>query len=300
MILDKEVEIVVGSNTINYYKNIGYINIKCGQKLVVKIEDLYKGSIIKINVKCDICDCKKQLPYKKYIMNISRGNDLIYCCSRKCGDIKTKQTKLKKYGDENYNNKKQIKETRLEKYGVPLTSNRKTYRRKHYETNKEKEKIQNEKWKEENKDKIGERVKKYQNKNKDRINEYNRKYTKNRKLKDPLFKLTGNIRTLIYKSFKNNYYTKRSKTHELIGCSFEFLRTHIESLWEPWMSWSNYGSVNGKPPTGKYQCWDIDHIIPLTFAKTEEELLKLFHYINCQPLCSYINRNIKRNKINFK
>ena len=58
------------------------------------------------------------------------------------------------------------------------------------------------------------------------------------------------------------------------------------------MNWNNYGKYNGELDFG----WDIDHRIPLFSAKTEEELLKLFHYSNQQPLCSKFNRDIKRNK----
>jgi len=62
------------------------------------------------------------------------------------------------------------------------------------------------------------------------------------------------------------------------------------------MTWENKGLYNGELSYG----WDIDHIIPLSSASTEEELIKLNHYTNLQPLCSYINRYIKMNIINWK
>ena len=59
------------------------------------------------------------------------------------------------------------------------------------------------------------------------------------------------------------------------------------------MSWENYGKYNGEIDFG----WDIDHIIPLSSAKTEEDIIKLNHYTNLQPLCSFINRTVKRDII---
>jgi hypothetical protein len=50
------------------------------------------------------------------------------------------------------------------------------------------------------------------------------------------------------------------------------------------MTWDNYG-VGG---------WEIDHIIPLASAKTEEEVYKLCHYTNLQPL--WANENFKKGK----
>ena len=52
---------------------------------------------------------------------------------------------------------------------------------------------------------------------------------------------------------------------------------------------------NGKLNHG----WDIDHIIPISSAESEDDIIKLNHYTNLQPLCSYINRVVKRDKINF-
>jgi 5-methylcytosine-specific restriction endonuclease McrA len=72
----------------------------------------------------------------------------------------------------------------------------------------------------------------------------------------------------------------------------------LESKFEPWMNWSNHGNWNGCPQKIN-TAWDIDHIVPISSARNEEEIMKLNHYTNLQPLCSYTNRHIKCNIINF-
>ncbi len=71
------------------------------------------------------------------------------------------------------------------------------------------------------------------------------------------------------------------KFTEIVGCSLEFLKTYIESLWKTGMSWENYG-VNG---------WHIDHIKPCaSFDLTDIEQRKIcFHYTNLQPLWAHEN-----------
>jgi hypothetical protein len=61
------------------------------------------------------------------------------------------------------------------------------------------------------------------------------------------------------------------------------------------MSWENYGKYNGDFNYG----WDIDHKIPLSSVNTEDEIIKLNHYTNLQPLCSYVNRHIKKDSMDF-
>ena len=59
------------------------------------------------------------------------------------------------------------------------------------------------------------------------------------------------------------------------------------------MNWENHGQC-----TDIYnKTWNYDHIIPLCSAKNEEELIKLNHYTNIQPLCSRVNQIDKKDKI---
>jgi hypothetical protein len=110
---------------------------------------------------------------------------------------------------------------------------------------------------------------------------------------DDIFRLSKNIRTLISNTFKIKLYTKKSKTHKILGCSYDEFKIYLESKFEDWMTWENRGLYNGELNYG----WDIDHIIPISSAKTEEDIIKLNHYTNFQPLCSYTNRHIKRNNL---
>ena len=111
-----------------------------------------------------------------------------------------------------------------------------------------------------------------------------------------LTKLKRKIRTGICNLLKSKGFTKNSHTLDILGCSIEELKFHLESKFEPWMNWGNHGLYNG----GFNYGWDIDHIIPVSSGKTEEELLKLNHFTNLQPLCSIINRYIKKDLMDFK
>lgn len=130
--------------------------------------------------------------------------------------------------------------------------------------------------------------------NRDRINELRLK-THNEKMNDPVYKLKHNLRININNSIKRQKYVKNNVTTNILGCNYEEFIRHIEKQFEPWMSWSNYGGKTNE----KNIRWDLDHIIPISSAKTEEEVMKLNHYTNLRPLCSYTNRWIKSNKIEY-
>jgi len=115
MILDKEVEISVSHNMIKRYSDLGYDVIN-GKKLIVKIEHLTKKSHTKINVKCDICDNKKELDFSNYIVVTKNLTELYFC--KKCSRQKAKKTNFEKYGNEIYNNREQAKKTCFKNFGV--------------------------------------------------------------------------------------------------------------------------------------------------------------------------------------
>lgn len=142
-----------------------------------------------------------------------------------------------------------------------------------------------------NKEKINKRKKAYYETNKEKINKQKVQYERERKKIDPLYKLRKNIGTLIRNSINNNGYKKTSSTANILGCSFEEFKQHLESLFEPWMSWDNYGLY--KRDTYNYG-WDIDHIIPSSSGLNEQEITTLNNYTNLKPLCSKINRDVKR------
>ena len=124
----------------------------------------------------------------------------------------------------------------------------------------------------------------YRKTNKDKINEYRRSYSKNRRKNDPLYRLKKNLSTRTSLAFTTKYWTKNSGNIEMLGTDYETAFKHIESQFKEGMTWDNRGE------------WHIDHIIPLSSAKTKEEMEKLCHYTNIQPLWKKENI-LKGNKI---
>ena len=180
----------------------------------------------------------------------------------------------------------------------------KEYKRNHRLKNKEKLKEYAAKYYENNKNSILERVannysndrekkleyqKKYASLNKENISKYKMEYQRGRRKNDPMFKLKYVVGRLIRNSLKCKGLSKNKKSIDILGCDIKFFKEYLEVRFTDDMNWSNYGVV-----------WDIDHIIPLSSAVDEFDIIKLNHYTNLQPLDSYVNRFIKRNKLDFE
>ena len=100
---------------------------------------------------------------------------------------------------------------------------------------------------------------------------------KKRLLTDPVYKMERIYRGRLQKAI--NGWCRSKKTEEILGCSWEYLKQYIESKFQDGMTWGNHG----------YTGWHVDHIIPLASANSLEELEKLCHYTNLQPLWAIDN-----------
>lgn len=122
---------------------------------------------------------------------------------------------------------------------------------------------------------------------------YNKEYYENNKKyfsdyvvynynNDNLYRLSHLTRNRIKQFLKSKNITKNNSTFNIVGCPPIFLKEHLEKQFIDGMSWENHGLYG----------WHIDHIIPLSSAKTEEEIYELCHYTNLQPL--WAEDNLKK------
>lgn len=101
---------------------------------------------------------------------------------------------------------------------------------------------------------------------------------------DPAFRASVNIRNRTSQLLKDSSYGYSTS----IGCSQKELKVHLESQFQPGMTWDNYGNKIGQ--------WNIDHKYPLAVALQEgpESYAKACHYTNLQPMWAI--ENCKKHK----
>lgn len=154
------------------------------------------------------------------------------------------------------------------------------YHIEYYKTKKDIHKKRCAEYYKKHKENILKKVKQYASTHKEKITNN----AKKRWDSDPFYKCKKTIRNMITCVFSKTNYTKRTKTAQIIGCSFEKFKSHIESQFKPGMSWENR------------HLWHIDHIMPVSMAKTYDEVVRLNNYKNLRPLWAHENRS-KSDKI---
>ena len=222
-----------------------------------------------------ICNKCKEMKELCEFGKKTANKDKINAICKKCDNLKSKiyrlnnKEKIKKLNLEYYeNNKEKVKTNSKEYY-----SNNREYiidrNKKYYFDNFEFIKITKKEYQDKNKDRLTKQRKEYSHKNRKQLSQKE----KDRRNSDHLFRTIRYVRNRINQYLKSKNYKKNSKSFELVGCSPEFLKNYISGLFTEGMSWELVG-----------QYIHIDHIIPLSSGKTIDEVKKLCHYTNLQPL----------------
>lgn len=185
-----------------------------------------------------------------------------------------RETLLKNKKEYYQNNKLSILE-KVKEYQIQnrekIKEKNKNYRNKNKFELKEKAKVYNEN----NKEKIKLRSKKYYQNNKEKIHQKQ----KIKRRENHLFRLSNNLRRRINHFIKNN----DKSFEEIIGIDLNKFVVYLETKFTNGMTLDKLGKEI-----------HIDHIIPLSSAKSESELYALCHYTNLQPL--WAEENLKKGK----
>jgi hypothetical protein len=225
----------------------------------------------KICSKCGLEKCIDQF------VKHPKTKDGLQCRCNECRKIDRK-----KYYDTN----KKIINSKYKKYRENNRDKLLEYSRNYYKNNKVKLLENKKEYYKKNSKIIYDKLVIYNKKNIEKVRGYKKHYIKDKKKTSILYRLRILMRDRLNKYFKYLSQNKNNSTFHIIGCDPEFLKEHLEKQFKDGMNWGNHGLFG----------WHIDHIIPLSSAKTEEEIYKLCHYTNLQPLWAKDNLK-KSNKI---
>lgn len=241
--------------------------------------------------------CKEQKPFELFIRSKSTKDGFgIYC--KPCRQIKKKAEYLRnrdKYLARSEKQRKEnpakVSEVKKQCY-LKKPDHYKQMHKKYYDENRDAVLFRAKQYREENKGEIRKRDNAYKARNRlelnrkqleyqkinaEKLNEYRRRYTKQRRSQDRMFAIRLNMRARFKFELAKRGEKQSTKTNKYLGCTWEFLRGYLASKFTDGMSWDNYGD------------WHVDHVIPLASAQTKDELIKLCHYSNLQPLWAFDN-----------
>ena len=131
-------------------------------------------------------------------------------------------------------------------------------------------------WVKNNKERSRQIKKQHYENNKSKYIERSKEWKKEKCNSDPSYKVLLSCRSRLNKIVREQDGSKPDSTLNIIGCSTNDLKLHLEKQFTDGMSWENYG----------FYGWHVDHIRPCcSFDLTDPEQIKeCFHYTNLQPL----------------
>ena len=239
--------------------------------------------------------CNEQKAVDSFRVYNKKGKNFIQSICKTCENERNKiyaqkhKEEIAKYKKEYaIMNAEKIKEYKKTYYKENLEKI-KTKKKEIYEKNKNKILAQNKVYREIHKDKEKENHKKYYENHKNKIIAKTTEYEKERRKQDKIYKFKCQVRHLIGLSFTRKGYIKSKKTEEILGMDLLNFYNYLLRTFK-----NNYGyEWDGMEPV------HIDHIIPLSMAKTEKEVISLCHYTNLQLLKAQDNLQ-KQDKTDYK
>lgn len=201
--------------------------------------------------------------------------------------------KLKRYAEKNPD---KLKESASRRY-QENRDERLEKARQYYLENKEHINRRNSEYGKKNAEHLKKKANEYRANNRERARAWQKRYAKANKSKindklrerrrnDPFYRLRDAIRGSV-RAYLGSKKTRKSATFEIVGCTPQFLREHLQKQFKPGMTWENYGSH-----------WHVDHRIPLASGNSAEEIMGLSHWTNLQPL-EALENILKSDKIPF-
>ena len=180
-----------------------------------------------------------------------------------------KKAYRKEYREKNKDRIREQKNKYMKEYYAKNQDKIKAYQKSYYLENSDKVKERTSNWKKEHKEDVDAYNKKYRAEHSKEHNEY----IKMRRQEDATYKMICSIRNLLNNAFnKRTNVGKHMRAEKILGCSIDFFVEYLQNQFEEGMTIENHGE------------WHIDHKIPLSSAKTKEDVIKLNHYTNLQPL----------------
>lgn len=238
---------------------------------------------IKIETKiCSQCDIEKNISEFR-LVSLKYPNKFRAAC-KKCIKLKNKV----------YDNKEEICENK-KKYRDDNRDLINENARKSYHENFEKRSESASKSYLKNKDKILKRREVFAQENPGKVKKRNKRSSDKRRKKAEN-RIHESISSMVSNTIRNSGKSKNNLSiSKYLLYSFFELKIHLESQFEPWMNWDNYGRASKNKQT-----WQIDHIIPRINFKYESmdsyNFQKCWALENLRPLSAVENLS-KKDKI---
>ena len=158
----------------------------------------------------------------------------------------------------------------------------------YFKNNREKVRVSRLLWRKNNPEKARAQRHLWAKNNPDKVRESTKRWLKSGSPKAENYRISNLLRRRILGALTGK--TKAAHTLELLGCSIEQFREHLQKQFRSGMQWNNHGSV-----------WEIDHKLPCASFDLSDpsQQRKCFHYSNMQPLFKQENRE-KRDKILYE